>query len=51
MDVKTGYLQAPIDYELHTDQPEGFQQGESLVFKLEKSLYGLNQAEIGIGIY
>ena len=45
MDVKTAYLHAPIDYEIHIDQPEGYEEkGEYLVCKLEKSLYGLKQS-------
>jgi hypothetical protein len=48
MDVKTAYLNAPIDCEIYVDQPEGFeiksQNGERLVCKLNKSLYGLKQS-------
>lgn len=44
MDVKTAYLHAPIEYEIYTDQPEGYEEGEGLVCKLEKSLYGLKQS-------
>lgn len=44
MDVKTAYLHAPIDYEIYTDQPEGYEEGKGLVCKLEKSLYGLKQS-------
>ena len=48
VDVKTGYLNAPIDRELYVDQPEGFtvtgRDGEHLVYKLKKSLYGLKQS-------
>ena len=48
MDVKTAYLNAPIDCELYVQQPEGFVQkgenGETLVCKLNKSLYGLKQS-------
>ena len=47
MDVKTAYLNAPIDCELYVEQPEGFKQesknGVELVCKLQKSLYGLKQ--------
>lgn len=39
MDVKTAYLHAPIDYEIYIDQPEEYEEGEGLVYKLEKSLY------------
>ena len=47
MDVKTAYLNAPIDCELYMEQPEGFEEhgenGEKLVCKLNKSLYGLKR--------
>ena len=40
MDVKTAYLNAPIDCELYIEQPEGFEErgenGEKLVCKLNK---------------
>jgi hypothetical protein len=48
MDVKTAYLNAPIECELYMEQPEGFEKrgkkGEKLVCKLNKSLYGLKQS-------
>jgi hypothetical protein len=48
MDVKTAYLNAPIDCELYVEQPEGFtmtgKDGEYLVYKLRKCLYGLKQS-------
>ena len=48
MDVKTAYLNAPIDCELYVEQPEGYavpNQGDcKLVWKLKKSLYGLKQS-------
>lgn len=48
MDVKTAYLHAPIDHEIFMDQPEGFERmsenGERMVYKLKKSLYGLKQS-------
>ena len=48
MDVKTAYLNAPIDCELYVDQAEGFEvkssTGEKLVYRLNKSLYGLKQS-------
>ena len=47
MGVKTAYLNAPIDCELRIEQPEGYERkgpnGEKLVCKLKKSLYGLKQ--------
>ena len=48
MDVKTAYLNAPIDCEIFMEQAEGFKTlsdcGEALVYKLNKSLYGLKQS-------
>jgi DNA-dependent RNA polymerase auxiliary subunit epsilon len=48
MDVKTAFLNAPIDCELYVEQPKGFvikgDSGENLVLKLKKSLYGLKQS-------
>ena len=49
MDVKSAYLNAPIDCELYIEQPKGFEQNDSengvqLVYKLKKSLYGLKQS-------
>ena len=48
MDVKTAYLNAPIECEIYVDQPEGFEvrspSNEKLVCKLKKSLYGLKQS-------
>ena len=46
--MKTGYVNAPIDCDSYIEQPEGFQKvgknGEKLVCKLKKSLYGLKQS-------
>ncbi|RUS70255.1 hypothetical protein EGW08_021985 [Elysia chlorotica] len=48
MDVKTAYLNAPIDYEIFMEQPDGFKveakNGKKLVYRLNKSLYGLKQS-------
>ena len=48
MDVKTAYLNAPIDCEVFLKPPEGFPEkdskGEPLVWRLHKSLYGLKQS-------
>ena len=47
-DVKTAYLNAPIDCEIFIEQPKGYEKrGENcgkLVCKLKKSLYGLKQS-------
>ena len=48
MDVKTAFLNAPIDFEIYMDQAEGFKAPSSsngrLAYKLNKSLYGLKQS-------
>ena len=48
MDVKTAYLNAPIDHDIYIQQPEGFEtcdkNSNELVWKLKKSLYGLKQS-------
>ena len=48
MDVTTAYLNAPIDTEVYMEQPEGYEKvgknGEKLVYKLQKYLYGLKQS-------
>lgn len=48
MDVKTAYLNAPIDYELYMEEPERyevkFHTNEQLMCKLETSLYVLKQS-------
>ncbi len=45
MDVKTTFLNGDLEEEIYMEQPEGFtQEGEHLVCKLHKSLYGLKQS-------
>ena len=46
MDIKTAYLNAPIDCEIFMELPEGYEgkSGEKLVYKLRKSLYGFKQS-------
>ena len=47
LDVKTAYLNAPIDCEVYIRQPQGFAEEEDngqLVWKLHKSLYELKQS-------
>ena len=44
MDVKSAYLNAPFDYEIYVEWPEGFKgKNGYYVWKLKKSLYGLKQ--------
>ena len=48
MDVKAAYLHPKIDEEVYLEQPKGFEKldsnGNKLVCKLTKSIYGLKQA-------
>ena len=46
MDVKGAYLHAPIECEVYVQQPPGYQESPNahLVWKLNKSLYGLKQS-------
>lgn len=48
MDVIAAYLNAPIDCEIYMQQPEGYEiqsnDNVKLVYKLQKSLYGLKQS-------
>ena len=47
LDVKTAYLNAPLDFEIYMEQPKGYSEineGSHLVWRLHKSLYGLKQS-------
>ena len=38
IDVRTAYLNAPIEEEIYRDQPEGYSKGNELVSKLQRSI-------------
>jgi hypothetical protein len=46
MDVKSAFLNEPINEEVYVEQPLGFEDSEypNHVYKLSKALYGLKQA-------
>ena len=48
MDIKTAYLNAPIEEDVFIKQPEGFElldeNGKPFFCKLKKSLFGLKQS-------
>lgn len=46
LDVKATFLHGNLEEEIYMTQPEGFKvdEKENLVYKLEKSLYGLKQS-------
>lgn len=43
-DIKTAFLNGKLTEEIYVQQPEGFEKGEGLVCRLNRSLYGLKQA-------
>jgi hypothetical protein len=44
MDVKTAFLYGDLDKEIYIKLPEGYNDDDTLVCKLVKSIYGLKQA-------
>ena len=44
MDVTAAYLNAPLDHEIYMEQPPGYDDDKSKVWRLNKSLYGLKQS-------
>jgi hypothetical protein len=44
MDVKNAFPHGDLSEKIYMEQPRGFMQDSSLVCRLKKSLYGLNQA-------
>ena len=44
MDVKTAFLYGCVEEDIYVEQPEGFEDGTKLVWKLYKALYGLKQS-------
>ena len=43
-DVSSAYLNSNIDHEIYLKQPKGYEQGTNLVWRLNKSIYGLKQS-------
>lgn len=43
VDIATAFLQGELDEEIYVEQPQGYEQGNS-VCKLKKAMYGLQQA-------
>ncbi|CAI7815391.1 unnamed protein product [Closterium sp. NIES-53] len=44
MDVKTAFLYGVVDEEIYMKQPEGYDDGNGRVCRLNKAIYGLKQA-------
>ena len=44
MDVKTAFLYGSVEEDIYVQQPEGYNEDQSKVCKLNKALYGLKQS-------
>jgi hypothetical protein len=44
VDVIGAYLNGKLDEEIYMQQPEGYQDGTTMVYRLQKALYGLKQS-------
>jgi len=44
MDVKSAFLNGELDEEIYMESPDGFKEGEDLIYRLLKSLYRLKQS-------
>lgn len=44
MDIKTAFLNGDLQEEIYLQQPQGFIEDEDLVWRLNKSIYGLKQS-------
>ena len=44
MDVKSEFIHGELQEEIYMQKPKGFQEDPSLVCRLKKSLYGVNQS-------
>ncbi len=44
MDVKGPFFNGDLHKEIYMEQPQGFMQDSTIVFRLKKSIYGLKQA-------
>ena len=44
VDVNNAYLHSELDYEIYMSQPEGYVQDPNMVWRLNKSIYGLKQS-------